>query len=243
MILRHKETHLLFIAVLAYCMAQDRLSYGFSVGPTLSLPKTSVLTDLDLVGAPVIEFSTNPGLFLQSNIEYNLSNRYHVQTGFGFVNDRFSIKDKEGLIVNEGTRVVNHIQIPVSLIINLGNSAYSIGVGSSLNVLLSAKEEGTIFVNDSLLIPLDPNDPVLIGEEFAVKYDRNLSDSYNSLNLGGFIQINGSYDLSQTIKGIAFIRLYQYFNAIENERRNSFTFNLESEKEPTILNFGFGIQI
>lgn len=239
---------LLFLLVLfsVSIFAQEKkIKYQLSFGPTLSVPKTSKLSDSNIDGFPEIKSSINIGAFILPSINYSFNKKTSLEFGLGFYLDRFSIENKIGVSVNKGNRNINQLQLPININFRFGNdNSYLFGIGGFTSLLLSAKEKGHTEIDYSKIYYYNPNDPIYIVNNGS--YNNNIKDNYNSVNFGAFIQLKKEISFSTSTPGFILIKINQYFNAIKNHDSNSALnnyFNLKDEKEPTTINLGIGIDL
>jgi hypothetical protein len=242
-----KKTLLILLALFSVSVfAQEKnIKYQLSFGPTLSVPKTSKLSDSNIDGFPEIKSSINIGAFILPSINYSFNEKTSLDFGFGFYLDRFSVENKIGPTVNKGNRNINQLQVPININFRFGNDdSYLFGIGGFTSFILSAKEKGQTKIDYSQLNPYDPNDPIIIDDN--VSYNNDIKDNYNSVNFGAFIQLKKEISFSTNTAGFVLIKINQYFNAIKNYDSNSALnnyFNLKNEKEPTTVNLGIGIDL
>lgn len=235
------------IGFLTNMYSQDKkIDFQLSLGPTVSIPKTSELTNSNLAGSPEIKSSVNIGVYILPSIHYLLNEKTSLDFGLGYYLDRFSIEDKIGAVTNKGNRNINQIQTPINFNFHFSqDKSYQIGIGGFANFLLSAKENGDTVTDLSQLNIVNPNDPIYTNNA-AVSYDKDIKDNYNFVSFGGFIQIKKSISFSSDTKGFVLLRINQYFNSIKNNDANAAMnqyFSDKSEKEPTTINLGIGIKL
>jgi hypothetical protein len=224
---------------------EKKIKYQLSIGPTLSVPKTSKLSDSNIDGFPEIKSSINIGVFILPSINYSFNEKTSLDFGFGFYLDRFSIENKIGPTVNKGNRNINQLQVPININFRFGNdNSYQFGIGAFTSFLLSAKEKGHTEIDYSKINPTDVNDPIYIANSGS--YNNNIKENYNSVNFGAFIQLKKDISFSTNTSGFILIKINQYFNSIKNQDSNTPLnnyFNLKNEKEPTTVNLGIGIDL
>jgi hypothetical protein len=224
---------------------EKKIKYQLSIGPTLSVPKTSKLSDSNIDGFPEIKSSINIGVFILPSINYSFNEKTSLDFGFGYYLDRFSIENKIGPTVNKGTRNINQLQVPININFRFRNdNSYQFGIGAFTSFLLSAKEKGHTEIDYSKINPTDVNDPIYIDNSGS--YNNNIKGNYNSVNFGAFIQLKKDISFSTNTSGFILIKINQYFNSIKNQDSNTPLnnyFNLKNEKEPTTVNLGIGIDL
>ena len=245
--MRHRALLLLIITFIAKSYSQDKkTNFSIALGPTLSVPKTSELTDTNIDGRPVIKSSINIGAYILPSLNYSFNEKTSLDIGLGFYLDRFAIKDKIGAITNKVNRNVSQIQTPASINFKLGNNrSYQLGIGGFTSFILSAKEKGETITDFSQIDIIDPTDPNFQSNS-SVEYKENIKENYNTVNFGAFIQLKKFFSLSATKKGFVIVKVNQYFNAIKSNDPSSDIanyVNFKDEKEPTTINFGFGIEL
>ncbi|AUC80950.1 outer membrane beta-barrel protein [Lacinutrix sp. Bg11-31] len=233
------------IGFLTKIYSQDKkINFELSVGPTLSVPKTSELTNTNVDGSPEIKSSINIGAFILPSVNYSLNEKSSLDFGIGFYLDRFSIEDKIGAVTNKGNRSISQIQTPINFNFQFSqDKSYQFGIGGFASFLISAKEKGETITDFSQIDIIDPNDPTF-NNNSTVNYDNNIKDNYNSVSFGAFIQLKKSISFSSDKKGFILIRINQYFNSIKNNDSDSDLsqyIDFKNEKEPTTVNLGIGI--
>lgn len=238
----------LFVLALILCAnlysQEQTKTFELSVGPTLSIPKTSKLTNSDVNGAPEIKSSINIGAFILPSMNYSFNEKTSLDLGLGFFLDRFSIEDKIGVTTNNVNRNIGQLQIPVNVNFHFGNNrSYSFGLGAFSSLVLFANEKGKAKNNYSEIVIIDPSDP-FFSSNSTENYSKNIKEDYNTINFGAFIQLKKSLSFSTNTNGFIVIRINQYFNAIKN-KENSSQLNeyieAKNEKEPSTINFGIGL--
>jgi hypothetical protein len=235
------------IGFLTKIHSQDKkIDFQLSLGPTLSIPKTSELTNTNFDGSPEIKSSINIGAYILPSVNYSLNEKISFDFGLGFYLDRFSIEDKIGAVTNKGNRSINQIQTPINFNLHFSqDKSYQFGIGGFVNFLLSAKEKGETVIDYSQVDIFDPNDPTFINNS-TVSYDKDIKDNYNSVSFGAFIQLKKSISFSSDKKGFVLLRINQYINSIKNTDTNSDLsqyIEIKNEKEPTTVNLGIGIEL
>ncbi|WP_158845892.1 outer membrane beta-barrel protein [Algibacter sp. L1A34] len=239
-----------FITLFIKSYSQEKkVNFQLLAGTTLSVPKTSDLTNSNITGAPKIRSYINIGAFILPNLNYALNEKTSLDFGLGFYLDRFSIEDEIGYVISKGNRNISQIQTPINFNFHFGNSnSYQFGIGAFTAFLISAKEKGETRIESSAFYYNDENpalDP-LVDRNAAVNYDKDLKSKYNSVGIGAFIQLKKNISFSENTKGFLLLKINQYFNSIKNADSNS---NLNeyvdsnNEKEPTTVNFGVGINL
>ncbi len=234
------------VSFLTKIYSQDKkIEFQLSLGPTLSVPKTSELTDTNVDGSPEIKSSINIGAFVLPSWNYSFNEKSSIDFGIGFYLDRFSIEDKIGAVTNKGNRNISQIQIPINYNFHFSqDKSYQFGIGGFTSFLVSAKEKGDTITDVSQIDIIDPNDPTFSNA--TISYENDIKDNYNSVSFGAYIQLKKSFSFSSKKKGFILLRINQYFNSIKN---NDFDSDLsqyidfKNEKEPTTLNLGIGIII
>lgn len=237
---------ILFALFSVSIFAQEKnIKYQLSFGPTLSVPKTSKLSDSNIDGFPEIKSSINIGAFILPSINYSFNEKTSLDFGFGFYLDRFSIENKIGPAVNKGNRNISQLQVPININFRFGNdNSYLFGIGGFTSFLLSAKEKGHTKIDYSKINPIDVNDPIYLANNES--YNNNIKENYNSVSFGAFIQLKKEISFSTNTPGFILIKINQYFNSIKNQDSNTPLnnyFNLKNEKEPTTVNLGIGIDL
>ncbi len=229
------------IGVLTKIYSQNqKINFELSAGPTLSVPKTSELSNSNVDGSPEIKSSINIGAFILPSLNYKLSEKSSLDFGIGFFLDRFSIEDKIGVVTNKGNRSISQIQTPINFNFHFSqDKSYQFGIGGFASFLLSAKEKGDTTVDLSQIDIFYPSEPDVIPN---MSFNNDLKDDYNSISFGAFIQLKKTISFSSNKQGFILLRINQYFNSIKNNDSdlNQF-FELNNEKEPTTLNLGMGI--
>ena len=235
------------ISFLTKTYSQDKkIDFQLSAGTTLSIPKTSELTNTNVDGSPEIKSSINIGAFILPNLNYKMNEKTSLDFGLGFYMDRFAIKARNGNVISKGNRSVSQIQTPINLNFHFGNNnSYIFGDGGFSSFLLSAKEKGESRINSTGFntsgdIPI--NDPVVTG--LSQNFDNDIKNKYSSVSFGAFIQLKKNISFSSNKKGFILIKINQYFNSIKNNDSDSDLnefIELKNEKEPTTINLGIGI--
>ncbi|NRD20624.1 outer membrane beta-barrel protein [Winogradskyella eckloniae] len=243
--MKHFYFFIILVSYLNHSFSQNnRTSFSLALGPTLSIPSTSELTNSNVDGRPQIKSKMNIGLFVLPSIKYSLNEKFSLDFGIGYYLDRFSVEDKLGAVSNEGNRNVHQIQIPISYNLHFGaGNAYEIGLGGFASFILSAKEKGDIITNNSQIGIVDPNDPTF-SYNSTVSYSKDIKVNYNSVNFGAFLQIKKNITFSESKKGFILLKINQYFNAIKNNNSESDInqyLEFKNEKEPMTVNIGIGL--
>lgn len=222
---------------------EKNIDFQLSVGTTLSFPKTSKLTDLDIDGGPEIKSSTNIGTFVLPGLNYSLNEKTSIDFGLGFYLDRFSIEDKTGAVTNKGNRNISQLQTPLNVNFHFGkNNVYQLGVGGFSSFLISAKEKGESTIDLSQIDVIDPNDNFFQNSNES--YNNDLKDYYNSVAFGAFIQLKKEISFSKNTNGFIVIKINQYFNSVKNSDSDlNSHIDFKNEKEPTSINLGIGIEL
>ena len=233
---------LLFTLLLAQkSFSQSKVKFHLSIGPTISVPKTSKLADTNLKGAPLLKSSVNIGGYLLPEVRYQLTEKASVESGIGLYVDRFAIDYSEGITTLKNNRTVSQLQIPVSLNHHFGNNnSFSIGGGALTALLISAVEKGTAVANYSTLALEDIDLP---QSKVQSEYSESIKDRYNLISFGAFVQVRKEVVLSRSFNGYIILRANQYINSIKNTASTESTNTIKSknEKESTTINVGFGI--
>ena len=235
------------VGFLTKIYSQDKkIEFQLSLGPTLSIPKTSELIDTNVDGSPEIKSSINIGAFVLPSLNYSINENSSIDFGIGFYLDRFSIEDKIGAVTNKGNRNISQIQIPINYNFHFSkDKSYQLGIGGFSSFLIAAKEKGDTITDSSQIDIIDPNDPTFSNNS-TISYDNDIKDNYNSVSFGAFIQLKKSFSFSSEKKGFILLRINQYFNSIKNNDSNSDLsqyIEFKNEKEPTTVNLGIGIII
>lgn len=232
-----KTIHITILLLVTFlCYGQNNNDgVKISFGPTISIPKTSKLTNTDIDGSPEIRSEINIGLYILPSLEFPLNQILSLETGIGFQLDRFSIEDEIGFEKSEGTRNLGHLQLPITLNSRLGKgNSYSFGIGGFLNYLLFANEKG-----ETTTGIIDVNDPS--SQITTVSFDNDISDGFNSLSFGATASLKTYFQLSSNSTGYIMLRFNQHINTIKNVESNNFgSFESKNEKEPSTLMLGFG---
>jgi len=242
-----KRTLLLLLALFSISISaqEKKINFQLTFGPTLSVPKTSKLSDSNISGLPEIKSSINIGAFILPSINYSFNEKTSLELGFGYYLDRFSIENKIGPTINKGNRNIHQLQVPITINFRFANDhSYQFGIGGFTSFLLSAKEIGQTKIDYSKLNPNDPNDPIYVDNN--VNYNYDIKYNYNSVNFGAFIQLKKDISFSTNTQGFILIKINQYFNAIKNHDANSplnTYYKLKDEKEPTTVNLGIGFDL
>lgn len=234
------------IGFLTKIYSQDKkINFQLSVGPTISVPKTSELTNTNVDGSPEIKSSINIGAFILPSVNYSINEKSSLGFGIGFFLDRFSIEDKIGAVTNKGNRSISQIQTPINFNFHFSqDKSYQFGIGGFASFLISAKEKGDTTTNLSQIDIIDPSDPNFINPN--ISYENDIKDNYNSVSFGAFIQLKKNVSFSSDKKGFILLRINQHFNSIKNNDSDSDLsefVELKNEKEPTTVNLGIGIII
>ncbi|MEQ6118000.1 outer membrane beta-barrel protein [Reichenbachiella sp. MALMAid0571] len=223
---------------------RQKINFNLSIGPTISIPKTSkLIINSNVDGAPEIISSINVGGFILPNLQYNLGERTSFELGLGFYLDRSNIEDRIGVVTNKGKRIISQIQIPFNFNYHFGNdNSYSIGIGAFTSLIVSAKEKGETLSRFSTISINSPDDPI-ISNDLVAEYNIE-QKSYNSTNFGAFIQLRRNIAFTDSTNGFILLKINQYLNAIkgndsEVQIGNNLVYN--DEKEPTMLNIGIGL--
>ncbi|WP_178987805.1 outer membrane beta-barrel protein [Winogradskyella schleiferi] len=222
----------------------NTIDFQLALGPTLSVPKTSELTNSNVSGSPEIKSSINIGVFILPSINYSISEKSSIDFGIGYYLDRFSIEDKIGYVTYKGNRNIHQIQTPINFNFHFGNDkSYQFGIGTFANFTVSAKEKGDSNVDSSRIDFIDPNDP-LVYNNISIDYEKDLKDNYNSVSFGAFLQLKKSITFSSSKKGFVLLKINQYIKAIKNNDTNSDIsqyVEFKNEKEPMTVNLGVGL--
>ena len=235
------------IGFLTKTYSQDKkIEFQLSVGPTVSIPKTSELTNTNVDGSPEIKSSINIGAYILPSLNYLINENSSIDFGIGYYLDRFSIEEKIGPVTNKGNRNISQIQIPINYNFHFSqDKSYQFGIGGFTSFLISAKEKGDTITYLSQIDIIDPNDPIFISNS-TVSYDNDIKDNYNSVSFGAFIQLKKTFSFSSEKKGFILLRINQYINSIKNAKNDSDLdqyIEFKNEKEPTTVNLGIGIII
>lgn len=221
-----------------------KVQFQLSGGPTLSVPKTTDLVENGGPGAPETKTKINVGGFMLSSLEYAFNEKSSIEGGVGVYLDRYVIEHRVGAAVSDGNRNITQIQIPINYNFHLGqDKLWSLGLGGFINFVLSAREKGETFVDNSQININDPNDPVIVGNELG-SFSNNIKDNFNTISFGGFIKLRKDFKLSDSLDSFMFIKINQYINSI---KANELSFDIgpslkvNDEREPTTINLGFGV--
>ncbi len=234
------------IGFLTKIYSQDKkVEFQLSLGPTLSVPKTSELTDTNVDGSPEIKSSINIGAFVLASWNYSINEKSSIDFGVGFYLDRFSIEDKIGAVTNRGNRNISQIQLPINYNFHFSqDKSYQFGIGGFTSFLVAAKQNGDTTAALSQIDIIDLNDPIFSNT--SISYDNDLKENYNSVSFGAYIQLKKFFSFSSNKKGFILLRINQYFNSIKNNDSDSDLsqfIEFKNEKEPTTVNLGIGIII
>ena len=198
------------IGFLTKIYSQDqKFDFQLSLGPTLSVPKTSELTNTNIEGSPEIKSSINIGAFILPSVNYSLNEKSSLDFGIGFYLDRFSIEDKIGIATSKGNRSISQIQTPINFNFYFSqDKSYQFGVGGFVSFLLSAKEKGETITDFSQIDMIELSDPIFHNNS-TVSYDNNIKDNYNLVSFGAFIQLKKNIAFSPDKKGFVLLRINQ----------------------------------
>jgi hypothetical protein len=228
---------------------EKKINFQLSFGTTLSIPKTSKLTDSNLEGSPAIKSISNIGAFILPSFNYSLTKKMSLDFGLGYYLDRFSVENTVGPSMNKGIRNNSQIQTPININFHLGNSnSYLLGIGGFANFMLSAKENGKTTIDYSMLNKYNPSD-VSFQTTSSENYSTNIKKNFNSLGLGAFIQLKKNFILSSHSQGFLFIKINQYLNSIKTKPNTTTYYSSDliikskNEKQPTTINLGIGINL
>ncbi|WP_179005666.1 outer membrane beta-barrel protein [Winogradskyella forsetii] len=222
----------------------NTIDFQLSLGPTLSVPKTSELTNSNVSGSPEIKSSINIGVFILPSINYFISEKSSIDFGVGYYLDRFSIEDKIGYVTHKGNRNIHQIQTPINFNFHFGNDkSYQFGIGAFAIFTVAAKEKGDSNVDSSRIDFIDPSDP-LVYNNISIGYEKDIKDNYNSVSFGTYLQLKKSISFSASKKGFILLKINQYINAIKNNDTDSDLsqyVEFKNEKEPMTVNLGVGL--
>ncbi len=240
---------LLLLFLIKSYSQERKVKIQLSTGTTLSIPKTSKLTDSNVNGNPQTKSSMNIGAFVLPSLSYSLNKKTSIDFGIGFYIDRFSIENKVGYVINDGNRNVSQIQTPINLNFHFGNnSSYLFGIGGFSSFLVSAKEKGESKISntDFNTVGETPIADPIVNTNLSQNYNNDIKDRFNSISFGAFIQLKKNISFSTNTKGFLSLKINQYFNSIKNNDSNSDLSNyisFKNEKEPTTVNLGIGIEL
>ncbi|GEM_PF-4670830 len=221
---------------------EKKISFDISFGSSLSIPKTSKLSNSDAEGNPILKSSTAFGFYILPNLKYLLNEKKSFDFGLGFSMDCYSVENSIGPITEKGKRTLNQIQIPLSYNYKFGkNNSFQVGIGSFANAILTAKEKGETKAGNSQTIHNNPDDDPFAGLNKSYEYD--LKEHYNNLSFGTFVQLKKQISLSENKNGFVSIKVNQYLNLINDssEKSSLSSYETKNEKQPTLLYIGFGI--
>jgi len=220
---------------------EKKVNFIIEGGTTISLPKTSDLIDSYEGNSYIIKTTPNVGIYVTPSINLNVSEKIFINTGLGYTLNRFKIQNTIGYLNESGTRNIHQIQTPLSLGFKLKNN-FSIVTGGTLNYIISAKVNSSSDIDNNIPI-YDPAEAEFVNN-YSSEDNYSILDEYNRFNFGIFTKIKKEFNLNQSKKGFISIRVHQFLNATKSRETpdipsNIVTFN--NEKEPTIINLGFGI--
>ena len=235
----------IFFLAVNLSFAQDqKLQFELSVGPSLSVPKTSRLSRGNRInGEPTLKSSTNVGAFVLTGFNYRLDKKWSVNLGLGYHLDRSTITYTSGTFRSKGNRNLSYAQVPINFNYHFKNDrSYQLGIGGFAGLLLFAREKGTAdvsYTNDNFNSPTD--DPDFTRDE-SMEYDTDVSEKFNTVSFGAFFQLKKTLTFFNKTEGFLLVRINQYLNSIKGVDGDLSQY-VNDEKEPTTINLGIGVRL
>ncbi len=230
------KTIFFFLILSSSILAQDKkVNFEFSIGPTISLPKTQ---ENSANFNTSTDTKTNIGFFGQAGIRLFLNEKTSMNTGIGYYLDRFSVEfSNPDSPVKNWRRNIHQFQIPIGFDYHFGiNKSFSVGLGGFVNFTLSANEKGEID------FPSNEDRNFLTNADF----DNEIKDRYNTINFGAFLILRKEFQLTQNLDGFVLLKVNQYINSIQSidiRDMSGTSIGNQQPKDPTVVNIGFGIQL
>jgi hypothetical protein len=221
---------------------EKKINFDISFGTSLSIPKTSNLSNSNGEGSPTLKSSTAIGFYVLPNLNYLLNEKKSIDFGIGFSMDCYAVENSIGPITDKGKRTIHQIQVPISYNYKFGkNNSYQVGMGGFANTILLANEKG---VSESMSIPGGGlNDDPTFDEIIYTNYKYDLKDYYNRISFGTFVQLKKLISLSENKNGFISIKFNQHLNLIKDtsEKSSLSSYETQNEKQPTLIYIGFGV--
>jgi hypothetical protein len=231
---------LLFTAT--YFFGQDfkKINYQLSFGTTVTIPyKKSIEIWPEVDGHPRTEYGSNFGYFSEFLIFYNINKKISINSGLNYNYSRLKINDKIGFVESKGNITSSYIQIPVLISYHLSDKLpISISSGPYLGLLISAKEKGTSYIDNTII---GSGDPAMYLLEPVYEYDNIIRKDYSSIDVGLSMQINYEIRIGENLTGVILTRFnYGLVDVMTNEIVNK---NTASEWKNYNLMIGLGIRL
>lgn len=193
-----------------YGQEGKRLNFQVDFGTSITLPyKTSVeyQTLLPISGSYKTNYETDFGYFAEILSIYKVKEKISLTTGLNYNYISYKINDGIGIMTSEGNLKNSYLNIPLFLNYRISEKIpVSISTGTYLGILLYAQEKGTMYLDTTNIIVVDPNDPLLKPEQ---QYNNEIKDDYFSVDYGILFQLEYEFSFSEKISGV-FLSRFNY---------------------------------
>lgn len=149
-----KKSHFIFLFTLftaTLYSQKNKTDLYFECGTPVTFPYQSKIEIFaGSPNHPVYEFKTNVGLFGGLIFGYHLNSSLTLKSGAEYLLYRYTSDEKTGIVEFKGKYITTGIHVPVSINYQpFDHIPLQIGIGSYVTFVLSAKKNGTIYIDDS----------------------------------------------------------------------------------------------
>lgn len=195
------------ILIMTNIFGQDfkKFDYQFDIGTTLTIPyKKTIEIWPEVDRHPVTNYYSDFGYFLEGMISYNFNQKVAIQPGLNYNYSSLGINDRFGYYEAKGNLTSSYLHLPILVKYHVYDKI-SIAAGPYLGLLISAKEEGTTYLDTIGLTPWPP-DPAFETIELTHEYDNKITNDYTSFDFGLSAQVDYEFGLGEKLAGVIFSR-------------------------------------
>ena len=236
----------LFFLIVSSVKGQENKKWDFqlNLGTTITVPfkkysENNYEYNGKIISTEKINYSSGFGYFAEFITSYDLNSKISFLTGVNYSNTSFKINSELDIQYSKGTITSSNFHFPLFVKYKIIEKIpISISFGPYLRILTSANEKGTIYLDTTKIIVVDPNDPLLQPEN---DYSNNIKNNYEKYDYGISLQLDYELPISEKIKAVILTRFnYGLKNVINNQSSN---FNIPKEWYNYNFNIGIGIKI
>ncbi len=199
---------ILGLLIISSISAQDikRFDFQFDIGTNLAIPSTrSYETMVEIEGHPETKYQPGLGYFAEILMTYNFNNSLGLQSGINYNQSRLRVKDKTGLIENNGDIKTTYINLPILIKYRFSKSSpFTAAVGAYLGLILNANQNGVSIIDTAGFVVIPGDEPPIV--EPKTNYSDDIKSNFKDFDFGMTLEIGYEFTLSEKFSGLFFSR-------------------------------------
>ncbi len=227
-----------------YGQESKKLSFQFDIGTSITLPYQSEVefwTFTAIDGSNKTSYKSDYGYFIETLLTYKLKEKISLTSGLNYNYISYQIIDGYEGFLSEGSLNNSYLSIPLKLNYRISKKIpISISAGAYIGFIMFAQEKGTRYMDTSMFVALDPNDPLLQPEQ---DYDNNIKEDYSSIDYGLLFQLDYELSFNEKISGVIFSRFNYGLKDIYSGNNKSAIHNSAFKWKNYNILIGMGIKI